>query len=640
MEKNVNNNIKEEPSDVSAFLEKNIGYNDNYFLQEKNFIDKQIKMNTFPLKYNIEVSVSKKVNSKNKKFNYNYSKKTRNKNNMFLKNTDENNGLKNYKQNGVKLNYEINDYFIKGFKEKKKRKNRTKNKYRNIKEFNKFIQSNTSSNNIEYRNNNTFDSKKFKSNQNLGLQLTLKTSSELNEINKNKLILSSSLNNLKEYTNKTTNNITSNFSQTINTHNISIKLPFEETMKNEILEILNLNNNIKMNQNDFKTIQNITHSNSSKSFSFNRRKKPFIKSKNFLTDDIIDNILNSSNEFNKKEEENKIMKLEKEIEKIKLEYNRIKLEKNNLETSNLIMQDEMRNFYKQKEIEKDNFEKYKQNEIQKLIDEKNKIEKENKSLDELKKIYQNKNMENNINCVKNENIDIDKELLETYKIKLVEANDEINKLRQILKSLNIFSDEEYNKDIKGNSNKNKFVDIIEDKNELKILSDEYDESEDNDDDSYDLVFPDIYHKVNYNLIKSEKNNEGSIIKTYDKNKIEINLTNGDKKESYDDKYEIIYYYNGDIKQIFRETNKEVFFFKKQKITKTNLGKGLQIIKYNDNNQLEKIFSNGTKKISFSDGRLKYILPNGLQETYFPDGRVERKLKDGNIILESGVGIKG
>ena len=50
------------------------------------------------------------------------------------------------------------------------------------------------------------------------------------------------MNNLKEYTNKTTNNITSNFSQTINTHNLSIKLPLEESMKNEILDILNLNN--------------------------------------------------------------------------------------------------------------------------------------------------------------------------------------------------------------------------------------------------------------------------------------------------------------------------------------------------------------------------------------------------------------
>ena len=161
----------------------------------------------------------------------------------------------------------------------------------------------------------------------------------------------------------------------------------------------------------------------------------------------------------------------------------------------------------------------------------------------------------------------------------------------------------------------------------KSLEDLDDESEDNDDDNYDLILPDIYHKEKYNLLKTEKNNEGTVIKTYDKNKTEINLINGDKKEIYDDKYEIIYYYNGDIKQIFKINNKQVFYFKKQNITKTTLNKGLQIIKYNDINQLEKIFINGTKKISFADGRLKYILPNGLQETYFPDGRVEKNSKN-------------
>ena len=205
-----------------------------------------------------------------------------------------------------------------------------------------------------------------------------------------------------------------------------------------------------------------------------------------------------------------------------------------------------------------------------------------------------------------------------------------------MKDLNINSDSEYKKNKKENQiEKENNINKDNNKSESNLLLDEYDESEDNDDDNYDLILPDIYHKENYKLIRTEKNKEGSIIKIYDKNKIEINLKNGDRKEIYDDKYEIVYYSNGDIKQIFKDKNKQVFFSKKQKITKTTLAKGLQIIKYNDNNQLEKIFLNGTKKISFSDGKLTYILPNGLQETYFPDGRVEMKLKDGNIILECG-----
>ena len=638
MERNIINNKIPEQFQFYDLSEQNNIHKENYFSQDKNYFNKQNHKHASPLQYNIEVNIKQKRNSKNKKQLNNF-KKTRNKNDMFVKNTNESIELNNNKENDYKINYEMNDYFIKGYNEKKKRKKNSKNKFKNNKEKNKFLKSDSSSNNLAYKSiNNTFDSKKFKSNKNLGLQLTLKTSSELSKINKNKLLLSSS-NNLKEYTNKTTNNITSNFTQTINTHNISIKLPFEESMKNEILDILNLNNNIKINQNEFNTLQNIAHSSSTKSFSFNKRKKPFIKSPNYLTDDIIDNILKSNdNEFNKKEEENKIKKLEKEINKIKEEYIRIKEEKNNLEMSNMIMQNEMRYFYKQKEIEKNNFEIYKQNEIKKIAEEKNKLEKDVNSLNELKKKFEKKNMSSDKSNGKSDIIKKDNELIEIYKNKLDEANKEILKLKTIIQNLNINYNKEYNKNITEKQFLNK--EIKREKNEEKKLLEEYeDESEDNEDDNYDMILPDKYHKINYQLIKSEKNNEGSVIKTYNKNKVEITLINGDRKEIYDDKYEIIYYFNGDIKQIFKDKNKQVFYFKNQKITKTTLGKGLQIIKYNDSNQLEKIFPNGTKKISFSDGRLKYILPNGLQETYFPDGSVERKLKDGNIILECGEGTK-
>ena len=370
MEKFTNNNMIEDPSKFFELLQQKKDYNINYFKQGNNYINKQNEKHIPNLKYNIEISIPKNVGTKNKKYNSNIFRN---------------------KQNGVNLNYEIKDYFNKGFNDKQKKKN-TKIKLRNKNGSNKFIKSNEFLNHLEYNTNNTLDSKKYKKIQNSGLEFTLKTSAELNKINKNKLIYSSSLNNLKEYTNKTTNNITSNFSQTINTHNLSIKLPFEESMKNEILDILNLNNNIQIKPNDLSSNKIITHSNSNKSFSFTRRKKPFIKTKNYLTDDVIDSILQSSNEFNtKKEDESKIIKLEKEINKIKEEYNKIKQEKNNLETSNMIMQNEMKYFYKQKELEKNNFEKYKQNEIKKLIDERNKISKENQSLKELKKKLENNN---------------------------------------------------------------------------------------------------------------------------------------------------------------------------------------------------------------------------------------------------------
>jgi len=606
METKTDNQISSDNSKFTDFFEQSNKKNKNDFSKDLKYINRQIKKNSSPLKYNIGVNIPQKFTPKKMKYKNNNFIDTRNNKNLFIRNAEQSNELNNNKKYGIKLNYEINDYLRKDFQRKKNTKNKSKNKF--LKNTN---------NKILTKSNSTANSKKIKSNQNLGLQLTLKTSAELNEINRNKLFFSSSLNNMQNFTNKTTNNISSNFSQTINTHNISIKLPFDESMKNEILDILNLNNNIKINTNELNSNKNITHSHSNKSFSFTKRKKPY--NKNNISNEI------KSNDINTTDDSDKIKKLEKEIEKIKEEYNKIKYEKTNLETSNMIMQNEMKFFMQQKEMEKDNFEKYKQNEIKKLVDEKNKITKDTETLNELKKKFQEENLDKDKKDIHNK-MNNDKELIEMYKNKLNKANDEIIKLKNIINNNNAnIEDKKHSKNTSENS-----IENIEHNKSREELDDE---SEDNDDDNYDLILPDIYHKEKYNLLKTEKNSEGTTIKTYDKNKTEINLSNGDKKEIYDDKYEIIYYYNGDIKQIFKNNNKQVFFFKKQNITKTTLNKGLQIIKYNNMNQLEKIFPNGTKKISFADGKLIYILPNGIQETYFPDGSVERSSKDNNINLE-------
>ena len=607
METKTENQISSDLSKYIDFLEQSSKNDKKDFTKEIKCINKQMKKNASQLKYNIGVNIPQKFSPKKLKNKSNNFIKTRNNKNMITRNTEQSNELNNNKKYGIKLNYEIDNYFSKEFQGNKTRKNKSKNK---------FIKDNNINNKILAKPSLNGENKKFKSNQNLGLQLTLKTSTELDEINRNKLFFASSLNNMQNFTNKTTNNISSNFSQTINTHNLSIKLPFDESMKNEILDILNLNNNIKINTNELNSNKNITHSHSNKSFSFTKRKKPY--NKNNISNEI------KNNDINTTDDSDKIKKLEKEIEKIKEEYNKIKYEKTNLETSNMIMQNEMKFFLQQKEIEKDNFEKYKQNEIKKLVDEKNKITKETETLNELKKKYQEKNLKNGKDYIKNNNkINNDKELIEIYKNKLNKANDEIVKLKTILNNININTeDKKFSKKISENK-----IEAIE---HNKSFDEQDDESEDNDDDAYDLILPEVYHKEKYTLIKTEKNSEGTTINTYDKNKIEINLINGDRKEIYDDKYEIIYYNNGDIKQLFKNNNKQVFYFKKQNITKTTLNKGLQIIKYNDINQLEKIFSDGTKKISFDDGSLKYILPNGTQETYFPDGRVERIPKDSNI----------
>ena len=574
-------------------------------------------------KYNIGINLPKKGNSKKNKNTPNIFVKTRYKKDLYIKNPDENVienfRLRNEKSKVFKLNYYKGDYFQTGYPEKRKRRNKSKNNF-DKNEYIIFGNSNSTFKSLDIEN--LTKNKNSKSFKNKDSNLTLKNYTELSSIKKDKLIFSSSLNNLKEYTNKTTNNLTSPFSQSLKSNNISVKTPSDKliniNMNNEILNILDLNNNIEINKQEFKTINNMSHSHSTKSFTFTKRKNPK-KIDNSLSEKIIYDILKSSSEFDNKEEENKIASLEKEIEKIKNEYTKIKLDKNKLENSLKEIKNDINFFYRQRDIEKQSFEKYKENEIKKLVNETNQISKEKKTFDDLKIKYQN----NEYNY-KDENITNDKELINFYKNKLEAANNEIFKLKNILNNLNINNSFEYFKN---------------DINADKISQEEDDESEDNDEDNYDLILPDIYHKETYNLIKTETNKEGNIINIYDKNKNEIILKNGDRKEIYGEKYEITYFANGDIKEVFNDNNKQIYYFKNQKITKTTLGKGLQIIKYNDNEQLEKIFSNGTKKISFSDGRLKYILPNGIQETYFPDGSIERIYKDGSIMIEKGEGFK-
>ena len=97
-------------------------------------------------------------------------------------------------------------------------------------------------------------------------------------------------------------------------------------------------------------------------------------------------------------------------------------------------------------------------------------------------------------------------------------------------------------------------------------------------------------------MKIINSNDGKITKLNDNNKKEI-ISNEEKKEIYYDKYENIFFSNGDIKQIFKDKHKQVIYFNKQEIIQINLEKEIKII-INDNDQIEKQFSNETKKICF------------------------------------------
>ena len=636
--------IKPKNTNFLELLESNIN-NDNYQVSGDNIKQKPFRKYTPPPKKNIEIKIPQ--NNEIKKYRYytdNFKKKKKSKtqgeeqkdkdiNNINKQNTEQ----ENEDGNNIKFTQDIiNDFFIKNANDNNQNKLRKSviNTFNNNKrKINKINNDDSLLNNIEYENNNN------KEHENKFNSINVQQNSELNKFNKvkNEINISSSINNLKGYSHKGSNNYTLNTCQGINI--ISNNIPYEDSMQNEINNILNLNNNIDIDNNKFNTIHNMKHSHSTKSFVFRKKVKNQNKSplNNFDPIEIMKKANLEKNVLNNKEtEQNRIDKLEQNINNIKKEYEKIKKEKTNMENLNRIIQSEIRNFNKQKQTEKENFEKYKNDKLKKLSNERNNIAYETQQLNELKKKYKDFNntiIEHNYNEIDGNNHE-NKKIFELYQKKLEEAYNKIFELEIIIKQLQM------NKNNNNNINNNKDIINVNNiiPNNINIEdNDEDDDSEFDDDENYELVLPAIYHNIQYNLIKTENDKDGKIKKIYDKNKIEI-IHNGEKKEIFDDKYEIIHFSNGDIKQIFKKKGKQVYFFSKQKILKTTFETGLQIIKY-DNGQIEKIFADGTKKISFPDGSLRYIFPNRLQETYYPDGSVERIDKEGNVILEHEDGTK-
>lgn len=73
-----------------------------------------------------------------------------------------------------------------------------------------------------------------------------------------------------------------------------------------------------------------------------------------------------------------------------------------------------------------------------------------------------------------------------------------------------------------------------------------------DDSSYDFILPETYHPKSNNrpkLFKSEKLNTGVIVNYYENEKREFIFPSGNRKEIFSDGYQIMYFYNKDIKQV-------------------------------------------------------------------------------------------
>ena len=337
---------------------------------------------------------------------------------------------------------------------------------------------------------------------------------------------------------------------------------------------------------------------------------------NFKTLDINNNININNFIYNIDKYNKRLNDYQKEKLKLENEKEKVKKLKEDYDKLNQNLCNEIQKHKNLLEHERINFESFKSEQIKTLNKEKKELSNEQKILNEIRIKYQINNKQeiknkNELDQIKNKLIKQQKEasikektdriIIEKYKNELIEKENEIQKLIYIL-----------------NTNYN--INIDNSENNVENNNNEIENNE--EEENYDLLFPREYHNANYNLIKSETTNDGKIINYYDQNKKEIIFKSGVKKENYGDEYQIIYFTNGDIKQVFVKLNKQVYFFKDKNIVQTTIGDKCQIIKY-ENGQIEKKFKDGTKQICYPDGIIKNKQSNVYGEIYYPDGRNEK-----------------
>lgn len=109
--------------------------------------------------------------------------------------------------------------------------------------------------------------------------------------------------------------------------------------------------------------------------------------------------------------------------------------------------------------------------------------------------------------------------------------------------------------------------------------------------------------------------------------------NGTVKEVSDDKMKILVkFFNGDRKEVNRETGTETYSYAETQITQVIYSNGLEILKF-PNGQIEKHHVDKTKEIIFPDKICKFINPDGSEETRLPNGTLIKVDKNGDKVIE-------
>ena len=95
----------------------------------------------------------------------------------------------------------------------------------------------------------------------------------------------------------------------------------------------------------------------------------------------------------------------------------------------------------------------------------------------------------------------------------------------------------------------------------------------------DFEFPEKYFNDNDNkVVKHKFELDGKTIKIYKNNKKEIIFPNNTRKETFPDGYTVVYFSNGDIKELI-PNNKEIYYYKKDEVYQIEFADGTKYIKY-------------------------------------------------------------
>ena len=301
----------------------------------------------------------------------------------------------------------------------------------------------------------------------------------------------------------------------------------------------------------------------------------------------ISDINEEKNKYNKMIEEKKkeleIFESEKNKEEFEYErelinelrsvINKFKMEiyKKELEINNSNVKDDNKEDDENEEI------KNLKREYNELKNELNNINKNNEKfiVDIQKKImilkYENEQMKEKIESYQEkENFErLDNDMISSDNLLLLNQNLKKNKIFE-------FDDEEQNITINKDFSLNNIVKTSSKLNHLKEL---------------DFEFPEKYfdeNDENNKIIKHQFDLDGKTIKIFNNNKKEIIFPNNTRKQIFPDGYTIVYFSNGDLKEII-PNYKEIYYYKKDEVYQIDFTDGNKYIKYLKTGQ---IYCNG------------------------------------------------